>query len=396
MKTVTHLIVGGGMAGAAAAQAIAKINPEAGLAVLCAESDPPYDRPPLTKDLWTGGTLDDVWRNTEETGAEILTNRRAVLLDPERCEVTDDTGGVIRYENLLLATGGHPKTLDFGENIVYYRTLADYRRVRELTDARDSAIVIGGGFIGAEIAAGLAQSGLDVTMVFPETGINARLFPESLSKLITAYYRDKGVDVRAGRKPVALSEGAHDVRLRLDDGVEIRGGFVVAGLGVRPATELAEQGGLRVDNGIVVDEHCRSSDPRIFAAGDAARFPCSLLHDTIRVEHEDNANSMGTAAGRNMAGDDESYDYLPFFYSDLFDLGYEALGRTSSDMEMVDFWTDDHQKGIVFYRQLGRVQGAVFWNVWDMLAPCRELMAGGDSHANEALRAWVERNTDLQ
>jgi len=166
---------------------------------------------------------------------------------------------------------------------------------------------------------------------------------------------------------------------------------VVAGLGVTPNTELAAAAGLAVDNGIVVDAQLRTNDPDIFAAGDVANFPCAPLGMRLRVEHENAAISMGHHAGRNMAGADEAYTTLPFFYSDLFDLGYEAVGLLDDRFEIVEQWTQPYREGVVYYLDGGRVRGVLLWNVWGQVDPARELIAAPGPFDVENVRGRLPR-----
>src|SRR5204862_100284 len=236
-----------------------------------------------------------VWRGTADLGVELVLGRRVVEVDLDARTAVDDAGEAYRYERLLLATGGRPRRLAGDGRVVYYRTLDDYRRIREAAVAGARFVVIGGGFIGSEIAAALTWSGCAVTMVFPEQGIGARLFPPELADYVTGYYRERGVEVLPGE----LVEGIEDSTVRLGGGRTIDADGVVAGLGIVPSTELAEAAGLPVDDGIVVDELGRAGGREdVFAAGDVARFPArSLGGKLVRVEHEDHANSHGHAGG---------------------------------------------------------------------------------------------------
>jgi NADPH-dependent 2,4-dienoyl-CoA reductase/sulfur reductase-like enzyme len=235
--------------------------------------------------------------------------------------------------------------------------------------------VIGGGFIGSELAAGLVGNGARVTMLFPEPGIGYRLFPEALSTFLVDYYREKGVEVLAGEM-VASASGE---RVETQSGRSIEADAVVAGLGVIPDTELAEAAGLEVEDGIVVDEYGRvPGHENVFAAGDVARFPVRALGTSLRIEHEDHANSHGKLVGANMAGAETPYDHLPFFYSDLFDLGYEAVGIVDSRLEAVEDWQEPYRKGVVTYVEDGRPRGVLLWNVWDKLDAARDLLRAGE------------------
>ena len=398
MEKRDYVIVGGGMTADAAVRGILEADARANIKIISAEPDPPYDRPPLTKGLWTGKDLDDIWRNTADTGAELVLGRTVERLVPEKKVVVDSDGREYPYGKLLLATGATPRQMQLdSDEIVYYRNVADYRTIKEKAEKNERAIVIGGGFIGAEIAAALTLNGVQVAMVFPETGISGRLFPSGLSEMITDRYRDKGVEIYAGVKPTALEKNDGTYRATLEDGSSLEGDFVIAGIGVSPNTQLAEAAGLKVDDGIWVDSNCQTSTSDIYAAGDCAQFHCSLLDSDLRVEHEDNANSMGKAAGKNMGGADVEYDYLPFFYSDLFDMGYEAIGKTNSKLDTVEFWKDNaKEKGIVFYAEDQMLCGAVFWNVWDMVDPFRALLKESRKADQARLASWVSEKAGIE
>lgn len=373
MRSYRYLVVGGGMTGDAVCNGIHDADPEGSIGLVGEEDFPPYKRPPLTKGLWSGGDEAKIWRNVDEHGAELVLGRRIVSIDPDAHTAVDDAGDEYGYERLVLATGGTPRRLGGDdENVVYYRTLSDYRRTRALSDDGAGFLVVGGGFIGSEIAAALRSQGRDVTMVFPEEGIGWRTFPPHLARFVADYYREKGVDVRT------------ETMFEPGQGFDA----VIAGLGIVPRTELAEAAGLPVDNGIVVDAYGRvEGHDDVFAAGDVARFPMPALGTTGRVEHEDHANTHGRAVGANAGGANEPYVHLPFFYSDLFDLGYEAVGDLDSRQPTVELWLEPHRKGIVAYvDDAKRPRGFLLWNVWDKVDPARELILAGDAIDEEALR----------
>jgi len=246
--------------------------------------------------------------------------------------------------------------------------------------------VIGGGFIGSEIAAALALQGSKVTMLFPEEGIGARLFPADLARFLVDYYRGKGVDVRPAEAVTVLRRAQAQVEIETRRGSRIRVDAVVAGIGIVPETDLAKDAGLAVDDGIVVDQHLRTSHPDVFAAGDVARFHAPSLGTLLRVEHEDNALTMGRAAGRAMAGDLATYTHLPFFYSDLFDLGYEAVGELDPRGEVVADWKDPYREGVLYYLRDGRVRGVLLWNVWGQVDAARALIAEPGPFTPQALK----------
>jgi NADPH-dependent 2,4-dienoyl-CoA reductase/sulfur reductase-like enzyme len=374
MTNTTYLIVGAGMTGDMAAKGIRDQDPDGSITMVGADPNPPYKRPLLTKGLWKGASEDKLWREGA-AGVELVTGRRIVSLDPAGHTATDDAGEEYGWEKLLLATGAKPREIPGADGVVWYRTLGDYRHVRELAGEGSHVVVIGGGFIGSELAAGLVGNGVRVTMLFPEDGIGHRLFPAGLSTSVTDYYRDKGVDVRAGEMVAEASGTA----VKTKSGLELEADAVVAGLGVVADTELAEAAGLEVDDGIVVDEYGRvPGHDDVFAAGDVARFPVPALGISLRIEHEDHANSHGHAVGANMAGANAPYEHLPFFYSDLFDLGYEAVGLVDSRLEAVENWQEPYRKGVVTYVEDGRPRGVLLWNVWDKLDDARDLIRAGE------------------
>lgn len=376
MNHYKYLIIGGGMSAAAAIDAIREVDSEGTLALISAESHRPYDRPPLSKGLWQDYVIDDIMRDVDEANVQLHLERTVERIDPQQKQVTDDQNNSYSYDKLLLATGGAPRRLPFGDDrIIYYRTLADYKQLRHLVDTHEKFVVIGGGFIGSELAAALAMNDVEVTIIFPEQGICRRLFPAGLSEYLNDYYRQQGVEVLAGEEVKDVRGSGTDLTVVTGSGREISANGVVAGIGIELNTALAEAAGLEVDQGIVVNEKLQTSDPNIFAAGDAVNFHDPLLQQRRHVEHEDNAITMGQVAGRVMAGEDITYEYSPMFYSDMFDLGYEAVGELNSDLETVEDWTEPHKKGVVYYLDQGRVRGVLLWNVWDKLAEARDLMA---------------------
>jgi NADPH-dependent 2,4-dienoyl-CoA reductase/sulfur reductase-like enzyme len=375
MKHYQYLIIGGGLTGDAAARGILELDVSASIGMISKESDPPYARPTLSKGLWKGRPVGKIWRNTRDLGVEVYLERTVTDLDSTKKYLRDNAGDEYTYDKLLLATGGSPIHLPFGdEDIIYYRDFQDYHRLRTATEHGEHFLVIGGGFIGSEIAAALTIIGKKVVMVFPEQSIGANIYPSDLSLFLNDFYREKGVQVVAG-DAVASLERTGDrsiVRTRAGRSFEVDG--VIAGIGIRPNLELARQAGLQVENGIVVDEHLLTSAPDIYAAGDVANFFHAALRKRVRVEHEDNALRMGKLAGRNMAGAGESYTHVPMFYSDLFELGYEAVGELSSKLETVADWQEPFTKGVVYYLGEGRVRGVLLWNVWDFLPEARALL----------------------
>jgi NADPH-dependent 2,4-dienoyl-CoA reductase/sulfur reductase-like enzyme len=388
MESSRYLIVGGGLTADAACKGIRGLDPDGSIVLVGEESHPPYARPPLSKALWKGDEESTIWRGTDELGVDLRLGRRIVALDLERGEARDDRGASYAYEKLLLATGGRPRRLPFGgDEVIYFRTLDDYRRLRALADGGARFVVIGGGFIGSEIAAALALNGRPVTMVFPEAGVGSRIFPTDMSLALNDYYRDSGVEVLVGASVTGIDEG----RVTLGDGRILEADAIVAGLGIEPNVELAADAGLPVANGIVVDALGRvRGHEDVFAAGDVARFPVATLGGELRVEHEDHAKSHGRQVGANMAGAEAPYEHLPFFYSDLFDLGYEAVGELDSRLETLSDWSDLGAEATIYYVDRDhRPRGVLLWNRFGQVDAARELIRAGTPVTRAALGVEV-------
>ena len=386
MKHHKYLIVGGGMAADSAIHGIRKIDPSSAIAVICEELHPPYDRPPLSKSLWKDAQFESIWRSQHNLDVAIHIGKKIVNLDPVKKTATDNAGNSYTYEKLLLATGGSVRRLpNADENVIYFRTVDDYRNLRQLCEHGSDFVVIGGGFIGSEIAAALAMNNKRVTMLFPESGIGARVYPRPLSEYLNSYYQEKGITLHAADTVRSIQRSGKKFVVTTENGKVISVDGVVAGLGIQPNTDLAAQAGLEIDNGIVVDELLRTSNPDIFAAGDVANFYSRLLEKRMRVEHEDNANTMGEIAGMNMAGQEHPYHHQPFFYSDLFDLGYEAIGELDTNLEIVEDWQEPFRTGVVYYLRERRVRGVLLWNTWNKLEAATELIAEKNEHTPATL-----------
>jgi 3-phenylpropionate/trans-cinnamate dioxygenase ferredoxin reductase subunit len=376
MPYFKYLIVGGGMTADAAVNGIRESDGDGSIGLISAEQNAPYNRPPLSKGLWKGEAPDSIWRGTDKQTVTLHLGRKAQSLDAPKKTVTDDQGNVYTFEKLLLATGATPRRLPSGDgSIICYRTVDDYRNLRALTEQGRRFAVIGGGFIGWEISAALAMNGKEAVMLFPGEAIGDHIYPADLARFLNDFYRQKGVNIVPRSTVVGLEKTAQGTKVKTQSQDEFLVDGVVAGIGVTPNVELAQSAGLKVDNGIVVDEFLRTSVPDVYAAGDVANFHNPALEKRLRVEHEDNANTMGREAGRAMAGKASPYHHLPFFYSDLFDLGYEAVGELDPRLETVADWKEPYREGVVYYLRDARVRGVLLWNVWGQVDAARQLIA---------------------
>lgn len=393
MPEYRYLVIGGGMSGDAACRGIRDQDSEGSIGIVGAEPHPPYARPPLTKGLWKGKEESSVWRGTEEFGVALHTGRRIVSVDVDGRSATDDQGERYAFEKVLLTTGGTPRRLPSApEDVIHFRTIDHYRRLRELAGDGVHVAVVGGGFIGSEIAAALAMNDSRVTILFPDAGISRKLFPAELAAYVDEAYRERGVEVLPGERVSAVSREGGGFRVRTESGREVEADAVVAGLGIEPNTELAELSGLPVDDGVLVDELGRVKGyEHVFAAGDVARFPVPALGGTRRVEHEDHANTHGRHVGANMAGAAAPYHHLPFFYSDLFDMGYEAVGDVDSRLGVKAEWAEPNRKGVVGYvDESGRPKGFLLWDVWDKVDDARALIQAREPLVTDALRGLLD------
>jgi NADPH-dependent 2,4-dienoyl-CoA reductase/sulfur reductase-like enzyme len=388
------VIIGGGLAGAAAVEGIRQHDTAGSILLISAEHEAPYDRPPLSKQLWTGAKqVENIFVHPEEFytqhGVELKLETDVTELDAAGHIVRERGGDSFRYNKLLLATGGTPRRLTIPggdlEGLSYYRTLRDYREVRAAASPGKSVVVIGGGFIGSEMAASLSVNGLAVTMIFPDEYLVSRVFPTGLGSALTDYYRSKNIAVLAQDVPTAIERTPQGYVVHTRAGQYIPADLVVAGIGITPNLTLAKTAGLKTENGIIVDEFLRSSHPDVYAAGDVAFFPDPVLGPR-RIEHWDNAITQGKHAGRNMAGANEPFTDMPYFFSDLFEFGYEAVGNVDSRLTTFADWQEPNKTGVIYYVDGGRVRGAMMCNVWGKVDAARELIRKGKSVRTEDLR----------
>ncbi len=394
-----YVIIGGGLAGASAIGGIRKEDKDGSILLIGKENHLPYNRPPLSKDLWFGKKEEEeIFINKKdyykENDVDLALNCEVVELDPSNHLVTDREGVDYQYKKLLIATGGEPKRLDIPggdlEEIFYYRYLDDYRELKSQLSEGDSALIIGGGFIGAEMAAALATQKVAVTMVFPESYLLKNIFPEGLGRHIQDDYQQHGIQVLPNDLPISIKVRKEGYITETKNETKITSDLLIGGIGISPSLDLALSGGLKVENGISVNKYLQTSNPDVYAAGDNAYFPYSVLNKKMRIEHWDNALSQGEYAGRNMTGAKEPFTYMPYFYSDLFDFGFEAVGEVDTKLEMVADWKEEYKKGVIYYLKEGVLKGAMLCNLWGKKDRARELIKKGKPISPRDLRGTID------
>ena len=386
MADQTFVIIGANLAGGRAAEALRKEGFEGRVVLIGAEPDPPYERPPLSKEYLRGQIArEKIFIHKpgfyEEQRIELRLGVRATCLDLQGRVVELESGERIAFDRLLLATGGRPRKLSVPgsdlDGIYDLRTVADGERIAaELRPGR-RLVVIGAGFIGAEVAASARMQGLDVTVLEMALVPLGRALGDEMGGIYAEIHREHGVELLTG-EAIDRFEGSGRVeRVVGASGRAIDCDFVVVGVGIEPATELAEEAGLAVDNGIVVDEYAETSVPGVFAAGDVARFYHPVLRERLRVEHWANAQNQGVLVAKNMLGRREAYVEIPWFWSDQYDLNLQYVGHASSWDEIVLRGDVAGRKFTAFYLKGGRLRAALTVNRFKDIRPSRELIKLG-------------------
>jgi 3-phenylpropionate/trans-cinnamate dioxygenase ferredoxin reductase subunit len=387
----TFLIVGAGLAGARAAQTLREEGFTGRIQLVGAETERPYERPPLSKAYLTGmATRDTIYVQQpswySEQNVELRLGVRATGLQVAEHKVTLDTGERIRYDKLLLATGSSPRRLTVPgadlDGVHYLREVHDADRLRAaLTGGGRRVLVIGGGWIGLEVAAAAHGHGNAVTVVEPHPTPLRTALGDEMGRMFADLHREHGVDLRLTTRVHRLTGTAgHITGVVTDRGDELPADLAVVGVGARPNVGLAEAAGLAVDGGIVVDQALRSSDPDVYAAGDVANAYHPLFGRHLRVEHWANALHGGPAAARSMLGQPVSYDRVPYFYTDQYDLGMEYSGHAGAGGydQLVCRGDRRSRQFIAFWLTGGRVAAGMNVNVWDVTAEIQDLVRSGE------------------
>jgi 3-phenylpropionate/trans-cinnamate dioxygenase ferredoxin reductase component len=379
----TFVIVGASLAGAKAAETLRAEGFDERVVLIGAEDERPYERPPLSKDYLRGeAERETVYVHPEgfyaERDIELRLGRTAVSLNVAGRELALDDGERLRYDRLLLATGAEPRRLSIpgGEldGVLYLRSVADCDALRCRLDRGGAVVVIGAGWIGAEVAASARQRGLDVTVIDPLTVPLERVLGIEVGAVYRDIHLDHGVQMLLGTGVEAFEGGTAVERVRTSDGRELECDFVVVGVGVQPRTGLAAQAGLAVDNGILVDEHLQTGAPGVFAAGDVANAHHPFYGERIRVEHWANALHQGPVAARAMLGEPDVYDRLPYFFSDQYDVGMEYAGFARTWDRVIFRGDPATREFIAFWLSGNRVVAGMNVNVWDVIDPIQRLI----------------------
>jgi 3-phenylpropionate/trans-cinnamate dioxygenase ferredoxin reductase component len=382
----THVIVGGGLAGAKAAEVLRSEGFEGRIVLLGEESEVPYERPPLSKDYLRGESPRENARVHPEGfyadhDIELRTGTVVTGVDPAGREVELADGERIRYARLLLATGARPRRLEVPgaelDGVLVLRDLADADALRARLPWVTHLVVIGAGWIGSEVAASARQIGSEVTVVERAEVPLEHVLGRKIGGFYADIHRDHGVELLAGAGLKAFAGESHVERVELDDGRAIACDLVVVGVGVTPRIELAEAAGLAVENGILVDEHLQTSVLGIFAAGDVANVAHPYYGGRLRVEHWASALHQPEIAARSMLGKPASWDRLPYFFSDQYDVGMEYAGLASGQDEVVIRGDRDGRELIAFWLRDDRVVAGMNVNVWDVNEAIQALIRAG-------------------
>ncbi|MHB8520475.1 MAG: NAD(P)/FAD-dependent oxidoreductase [Limisphaerales bacterium] len=391
MKSYPIVILGGGVvAGYAAKEFVAQSGKQDGLEIVTAETALPYERPPLSKGFLAGKEEAGDLQISDaafyrKNGIAVYRNFPVREVDFRRHRLQSASGKVIGFDQLLIATGSSVRRLKVpGANrsgVFYLRQMKDSQAIRGQIKRGRRAVVIGGGFIGMEVASVLASRGVRTTMVFPDDRVWKRLFTPRISTFFERQFVDRGIAFRKSEKVVALTHRNHECQVVLASGDHVPADFVVAGIGVTPSVELFQRSGLYSSDGIRVNKFLETSVPGVWAAGDVASYPDQIFHRRRRVEHWDNAVEQGRVAMRNMMGKLQPFIHVPYFFSDFFDLSYE-------------FWGDATGHDQVVYR--GSVEGKEF-SVWWLKKQtlCAALIMNRPEEERAVAPRWILRGPRL-
>jgi 3-phenylpropionate/trans-cinnamate dioxygenase ferredoxin reductase subunit len=386
MTSQAFVIVGAGLAGGKAAEALRGGGFDGQITLIGEEGHLPYERPPLSKEYLAGKAErdsvfvhDQAWYRDQEI--DLRLGRAATAIDRAARQVRLDDGARVPYDKLLIATGSSPRQLTDAAGVHYLRTIDESDRLRDVLATGSHLAVVGGGWIGLEIAAAARQAGLQVTVVEGLELPLLRVLGREMAHVFANLHRSQGVDLRLGVRIEGISksqDGGTVTGVLLADGTRIEADAVVAGIGAVPRISLAADAGLEVTDGIVTTAALRTSDPDIFAAGDVASAYHPLLGRHIRVEHWANALKQPAVAAAAMLGKDASYEELPYFYTDQYDLGMEYVGHVGDGYDQMVVRGDvEAREFVAFWLKEGRVQAGMNVNIWNVTDSIKHLIRSG-------------------
>ena len=383
----TFVIVGGGLAAAKAAEGLRHGGFDGRVVLVGEEHHPPHERPPLSKGYLLGTeALENAvvhpreWYVEQDVDLRLGEPARSLDVDAHTAAVGQEQIG---FDRLLIATGATARRLPVVKNakapVTYLRTIEDSQRIRAALQPGRRSVVIGGGWIGLEVAAAARNAGCEVVVVEALEAPLVRVLGPEVARVFADLHRSHGVDLRTNTSVTSVGADAGRAVVQLGDGVTLAADLVVVGVGATPSTALADAAGLKVDNGIVVDESLRTSHPDVFAAGDVANAYHPRLGRHLRVEHWDNAIAQGLAAARNMLGANEPYQRLPYFFTDQYDVGMEYVGSVgpAGYDEAVLRGDVEGRTFTAFWLKDGAVLAGMHVNDWDAIEPIRQIVAAG-------------------
>ncbi len=404
----TYVVVGGGLAGAKAVEALRSEAFDGRIVLFGAETHRPYERPPLSKDYLMGrAEREKAFVHPEEWYAEhdveLRSSTQVTAVDPSAHEVETEGGDRQAYDKLLIATGASPRRLTIPgadlDAVAYLRSIDDSERIKSALRPGARIAIIGGGWIGLEVAAAARAAGADVTVLEGAHLPLLRVLGSEMATIFADLHTSHGVDLRCDISVAGIeSEADGGAAVALGDGARVPADLVIVGVGILPNTTLAEDAGLRVDNGIVVDEHLRSSDPDIFAAGDVANAYHPVLRRQLRVEHWANALHQPSVAARSMLGQEASYGRLPYFFTDQYDLGMEYFGYADPD-DYDEVVLRGDVAGLAFaafWLRSGHVLAGLHVNQWDDADAVKQLVRAQQRVELSRLRDGAVPLTELR
>lgn len=394
-KKFHYLLIGGGMAVDKAAEGIRSMDKTGTIGIISADSDGPYSRPALSKKLWTDPDFKDqmiALHTDQKADAKLFLNTAITALFPQEHFVQSESGERFDYDKLLLATGSSPRTIPGpkSDSVIAFRSWQDYRKLRKISGNGQHILVVGGGYLGNELAAALIQNNTRVTLITPDNVLEQKRFPAQLAKEYEQLFNERGVEIRHNTKALSYEKDGETVTLQLSTGDALQGDGAVIGIGAELNLEAAKVAGLRIDDyGLVVNHQLQTSDPDIWAAGDIISYSDKIMGQH-QAGHVDHATNSGYAAGLSMAGKSIDYDHTPYFYSRVLGISWQAVGQTNVSMETLMQKLPNGK--IIYYFQNDHLAGVLLWNITLDLDFVRSLLE--KSLTKPVIEQWVSANPE--